>query len=190
MALVFLPESHRYLLDGRELVSVTRVLRVAGLYDDEWFTDESRDRGTRVHRACCRVDDGLPVIDPLAEPYLMAYARFKADMEPVWSHVESPVYDALLGYAGTMDRAGIVDGQLTVVDLKTGDIPPMVGPQTAAYRRCLLTPHEYQRAALQLRPDGRYRFERLTDRSDEAVFLAALTLWQWKQKHRTGASVQ
>jgi hypothetical protein len=183
MPLVFVRESHQYFMDDRELVSVTRVMGAAGMFKDEWFSAECRDRGARVHAACCRLDDGLPVTDPIAQPYVAAYLNFKTDLGPVWSHVESPVYDEVLGYAGTLDRAGVVGGQKYVIDLKTGEVPPSVGPQTAAYARCLLTPYEYTRAALQLRPDGVYRFERLTDRQDERVFLAALLLWQWKTRH-------
>ena len=85
-------------------------------------------------------------------PFMEAYRTFLRDMEPVWSRTEAVVHDPVYGYAGTLDRAGLVQGVPVVVDIKSGEVPPSVGPQTAAYRRCLADAHRWQRACLQLRP--------------------------------------
>lgn len=183
MALVLFPETHTYQYDGRLFVGVTAVLTALGLRNSAWDTDEAQERGTRVHQACCRLDEGREVQDDLALPYMPAYERFRAECRPAWTHLEAPVCDPTLEYAGTVDRAGLVNGRTYVVDIKTGQVPASVALQTAAYARCLLAPIPYRRASLALRVDGVYRFDELTDRNDEGLFLAALALYRWKEKH-------
>jgi hypothetical protein len=179
--------AHRYALsDGRELPSVTTILKAQGLIDDTWFTDTARLRGDFVHLACRMLDDdelNEATVDEAIRPYLDAYRAFVRTAKPEWTYIEHRVFDAVLGYAGTLDRAGVVGGHRLLVDLKSGGIYPSVGPQTAAYRRCLPEPHTWKRAALQLKEDGSYVLHQLTDRSDEDTFLAALRLHQWKQRH-------
>lgn len=178
-------EQHRYFAGTRELPSVTTVLREAGLIDTTFYTEDARDRGTTVHLAIQALDEGHGThVDPEIAPYVAAYQRFCELTRPVWSHIEHRIADEALGYAGTLDRAGALAGAKTVVDVKTGTVPPWVGLQTAAYRRCLPEPHTWRRAALQLKADGSFSLHDLTDRRDEAVFLAALTLVQWKKGAR------
>lgn len=183
----FIAAEHRYLLDGdRELPSVTAILKDAGLVDDDWFTEASRMRGEYVHLACRMLDDdelAEESIDPAIQPYLDAYRKFLNVAKPEWIYVEHRVFDPVLGYAGTLDRAGAVYGDKYLIDLKSGGMPPSTGPQTAAYRRCLPQPHTWKRAALQLKDDGTFKLHPLTDRADEAVFTSALTLWQWKRRY-------
>lgn len=182
--LEFFPVEHKYVYDGRELPNVTRILDRAGCIDKFGFTDECRARGTYVHQATALLDRGEDVVTlEHYAPYIVAYRSFLRHMEPVWSRTEHAVCDPVYGYAGTLDRAGMVQGQPVVVDIKTGEVPASVGPQTAAYRRCLADAHRWQRYCLQLRPDGDYRWLPLADRHDESVFLAALTLYQWREKH-------
>lgn len=187
MSVEFQADAHRYLLDGQEVPNVTRILKAAGLIDARWFTDAAAQRGTDVHAACALMDDdgALPeTFPPHIRGYCEGYAAFLRHVVPQWFHVETVVSDATLGYAGTLDRAGLVHGKPVVVDLKTGDVPPWAGVQTAAYRRCLAEPHTWGRAALQLTPNGRWSLIELTDRQDEAVFLAALTIYRWQHAHR------
>ncbi len=39
-ALSFDPETHQYWVDGEKVLSVTQVLKAAGLVDDRWYTIE------------------------------------------------------------------------------------------------------------------------------------------------------
>jgi hypothetical protein len=180
--------THIYTAGERELPSVTRILDDGGCVDHFGFTEETRARGSYVHDATLAIDRGDWLHDVPAEyePYLTAYRRFVREMEPTWSRSEEIVADLINGYAGTLDRAGMVQGQPVLVDIKTGEVPPSVGPQTAAYLRCLSDAHRWQRYCLQLRPDGLYRWLPLSDRADATVFLAALTLYRWKQRYRVG----
>lgn len=179
----FDPAAHRYWLDGTELVSVTRALKDAGLVNADWFSEAARLRGTHVHEACAMLDDGeLESVDPSYAPYVAAYESFLRDAKPEWAFIEHRVCDPRLGYAGTLDRAGFLNGRWALIDLKTGGEATWHGPQTAAYAR--LVPHgsglKPDRFALYLRGDGTYRLCPLTERKDEAVFLAALTLSQFR----------
>lgn len=184
----FYPDEHKYVLDGtRVLPNVTRILDASGLVDHFGHTDDTRERGRFVHRVTQQLDANPAKaldIDYRYEPYVTAYRAFVRHMQPEWSQSERVVFDATYGYAGTLDRAGLVQGVPVIVDIKTGEVPPSVGPQTAAYRRCLHDAHRWQRACLQLRPDGQFRWLSLADRTDDGVFLAALTLYQWREKHR------
>ena len=187
-ALAFVASEHRYYLDDRELPGVTRVLEAAGLIDSTWFTEEARTRGTYVHAATHYLDDGdlaEESLDRRLIGYIDAYRRFLDLMQPAWTHREHRVCDPLLGYAGTLDRAGCLQrtGIKVVLDIKTGQLPPHVGLQTAAYRRCLPEPYTYKRLALQLKGDGTFSLHDLIDRRDEQRFLNALDLWHWKQEH-------
>jgi hypothetical protein len=181
-----LDASHRYWLDGRELISVTTALRRAGLVDAAWFTPEATLRGTYVHEACALIDDdALGSFDPALSAYLAAYETFLRDVQPEWAYIEHRVCDVARGYAGTLDRVGFVQGKWALVDLKTGIDQPWHGPQTAAYAR--LMPHatglKPERFALYLRSDATYRLEPFKDRNDENVFFAALTLAQFRSEH-------
>lgn len=187
-ALTFDEVAHRYFLAGRELPSVTTVLKDAGRIDATWFTEDSRQRGSYVHQAAHYLDqDDLAEesVDPRYAGYVQAYRRFLTWARPVWTFVEHRVCDETYGYAGTLDRAGCLqhDGRHYIVDIKSCVRPASVGIQTAAYRRCLPDPHTWRRAALVLKDDGNFVFEELTDRRDEARFLADLERWYWKREY-------
>lgn len=182
--LQFDPVRHTYHLGDRALPSVTTVLKAVGLIDDTWFTEQARQRGTYVHMATHYVDEddlAEESVDPRYLGYLHAYRRFLETTRPSWEYIEHRICDPIAGYAGTLDRAGLVNGRRMLVDIKTGTFAT-AGLQTAAYRRCLPEPHTWGRAALKLNADGAFTFNDLTDRRDEARFLAALTVWQVRQE--------
>lgn len=179
----FDPVEHKYLLADRELPSVTTILRDAQLVDDTWFTEEARLRGTAVHAAIERLHQQRPFFDVNADyrGFVEAYLAFLASSQFTWAASEVRVYDEARGYAGTIDLLGALPGHPKVlIDIKTGHVPPTVGPQTYAYARCLETFHE--RYALHLSFDGQFRLTPLRDwRNDEADFLAALRLYVRKR---------
>lgn len=183
----FDPVAHRYWLGARELPSVTRVLSDVGVIDETWFTPEVAERGTFVHEACELIDLGQldeATLDDRLLGYVAAYRTFLHYAAPCWSHIEHQVVDPVRGYAGRLDRAGSWDGVVRgVLDLKTGEPQAWVALQLAAYRRLLPEPHTWRRFALWLRPDGSYRLLEHTDRTDEAVFLAALQVTTWQMLH-------
>ncbi len=179
-----LDAEHKYWLGEKELISVTTALKEAGLIDTTWFTPEAAERGTAVHLACEQMDLGTLNYRPISSEhlgFLDAYARFFAEAKPVWSTVEEQVCDATVGYAGTLDRSGLLNGVWTVLDIKTGPPAPWHGLQLAAYARIL--GRRPQRFDLYLAADGTYRLEPQRTRTDEANFLAALAVAQFRRQH-------
>ncbi len=184
-ALRFDEAAHRYTLDGRELVSVTQALTEAGFINTQWYTEDAAMRGTYVHAAVALhaagnlAEDSL---DPILRPYFDAYLSFRLESGFVVAACEERVCDEAAGYAGTLDLRGQFPDQsgVDVIDIKTGSIPPWVGYQTAAYARLVIGAPK-RRWALNLRADGTYRLEPLKVRTDERVFLAALTVAQAKR---------
>jgi hypothetical protein len=185
----FDPVHHRYWLGTRELLAVTAILQTAGLVDATWFTAASRARGAAIHRWAEAFDRGeaVPALEPGYEPYLEAYRRFRHDARPVWHGLEQSVADYALGYAGTLDRWGTLQGEPVVVDLKTSAIPSWAPLQLVAYARldfgaCCVV--RRRRLVVQLRPTGRYairEYPLVNFGRDERVFLAALAVAQWKR---------
>lgn len=184
--LTFEPVAHRYRLGSRELISVTQALSEAGLVDNAWYTAAAALRGTALHAAVqTYLSTGEVPTDDGLKPFFDAYLNFQLDSGFITKTCEERVCDPLLGYAGTLDLRGrfarydASGDSSDLIDIKTGHVPEWVGYQTAAYAR--LFPQVRRRWVLNLRADGTYRIESLSKRTDERVFLAALTVAQVKR---------
>ena len=118
-------KTHTYTTDdGTILPSVTEITRFLA-YDykssQPWIAKAAAERGTRVHEACMLIDYGEePEEDQEISGYLKAYRRFLQDYSPDWKLIEYSLGSKVLGYAGTMDRYGILNGKVAIIDLKTG----------------------------------------------------------------------
>lgn len=179
-------EAHIYCLDGKPLPSVTTVLRGVGLIDTAHFSDAARLRGQYVHAAIALDHDGAlddEALDSGLAPYVEAWRACKRDMGLTVLSYESMVVDAERGYAGTYDLiARESDNPLVppvLIDIKTGEPQDWVRYQVAAYCRAAKTPEMpvLRRASVWVKDDGTYRVDFYTGRQDEAIFLAALTLY-------------
>lgn len=182
--LVFDEQSHSYTLDGRVLPSVTTVIKDNGLGDDFAAVDaatleHARQRGTAVHAALHYLDEGTldeTTVDPIVAPYVVAWQRFKAERGVLITEMEQRFADAVYGFAGTVDRIAIIDGLITVIDVKTGSVTG-ANFQTAAYAHLagLTRP---ARMAVQLHPERRipYSVHPYGDLRDWRIFRAALEL--------------
>lgn len=166
----FDPESHIYLVDGvREVPSVTTIL---GLITDSEYKkvnpsvlEAAAKRGSLVHEYCQLYDYGaLPEEDEYGLfGYVRAYADFVRDYRCKWEQVETPVYSAM-GFAGTLDRAGLVEGKQAIVDIKTIANPTKISKfvvcmQTTAYaiaREDTFGAPTYKRYAVYLKESGEY----------------------------------
>jgi len=191
--LVFDPALHRYSMGGRVLPSVTAILRVAGLVDATWFTDDARERGSYVHLASQYIAEGdgvdMASIEPELAGYVAAYSTYEAEHHPRWTHIEHPVASRVYGYAGTVDRVGVLCGVDAVLDIKTGGRVAATRLQLAAYAQAMReeTGKLYRRYALYLSATGGYRLEDL-DREphlyqlDLNAFLSALTIVRWRER--------
>ena len=109
--------------------------------------------------------------------------------------VEATAWSNAHGYAGTFDGLHIIDGQLTLVDLKTSkDVYPDYALQLAAYRFAdsILFPDgteipmpDIQRCQIWHAPkEGAWKIVDIRADYDEfQAFLAALNIYKWKQDH-------
>lgn len=200
-ALQFDPATHRYTHAGRELVSVTTVLKLAGLVHTDWYTDTGRMRGTLVHQALEFDDlgelDGA-TLDALLVPYVQAWRRFRAESGFLVVEVdgvpgvEVRLAHASRGFAGTLDRVGVLNGRLTIVDIKSGAPQPWIALQLAGYAELLRAGGNFldpvariQRVGVFVTADGGYKVQTYTDRDDFDVFDAALAVAQWRRRNDT-----
>lgn len=187
LGVTFEPETHTYRLeDGREIPSVTHILRFMNVdiseFADRNARDRAAERGKRIHEACMIYDyEGEATVEPDIAPYLNSYAAFIADYCPTWEGIEVPVASVLLSgadggfFAGTVDRFGMIDGERVVLDIKTGTSRAYSSyiAQAAAYSWALS--HSNIRfksdkiAYLILKPDG-YTFKTFKRGEQEFVW--------------------
>ena len=173
----FDPEQHIYTVDGVQLPSVTEVCRFLA-YDyksaQPWLAEAAARRGTAVHEACALIDYGeIPEETPEIAGYLKAYRRFLADYAPEWELIEHPMGHTKLGFAGTLDRYGVIDGETAIVDIKTGQLhDAALSAQLTGYKcllyldpLCFTTQALY---ALKLSNDSTYELRRVEE-SDELL---------------------
>ena len=163
-------EAHHKYYDGDiELPSVTTITRfcsydsINGRGSDPFY----RERGTKIHELCADYDftDELPQGTGV-DGYLKAYADFKRDYRiKDWLYVEYMIGSAKLGFAGTIDRVGVLDGKLIMPDIKTSSKLNKVA-LTAQLTGYLLAWNELapinlfdpELYAIQLAKNGTYRF--------------------------------
>ncbi|HZO11964.1 MAG TPA: hypothetical protein VFB62_01860, partial [Polyangiaceae bacterium] len=156
---------HRYTVAGERWPSVTEVLDPLLELDGipRAVLKAAAAFGTHVHMACDLFDKGVldePALDPHLAPYLAAWKIFLRDTGAVVDASEVRVAHEKLRYAGTLDKAmhwkkrGRV--RSVQLDIKSGEVPRTVGPQTAAYAQA--HPFKFdERYVLQLRGDASYR---------------------------------
>ena len=124
MGLEFVEDGHRYFYEGKEIPSVSEILRFISreVYKeaDKTAMDFAADRGTRVHAACAELDErGSAVVDEDITGYVSAYANFLNDHRVKWEKIEEPRLGINEEYAGTIDRYGVLDDRPALLDIKT-----------------------------------------------------------------------
>lgn len=197
MTLTFDEASHTYRYDGRVVPSVTQLLDK--LHDfsgvPEAILTAAKERGTYVHQMCEMFDRDeldIPRVPEQYLGYLNAWEAFTVEYGPVWAGIEDRGYSRHFGYAGTMDRRGTLPRMFSpsvrwILDIKTSiDAHPVWGMQTAAYRQ-ITAEQDMQyalarRATVQLRADGRFKFNTWDDPDDWPAFQALITLSNWSHK--------
>lgn len=199
--ITFFPDEHKYIVDGKEVPSVTTILNY--MSDVEYgkipqaTLDQAARRGTLVHEYTELIDcDALPdEIEYEVVGYLKAYKAFLRDYKPDWLLIEAPVYSEA-GFAGTVDRFGYIDGEWCVLDIKTVSSPTKmqkftVSAQTQAYEIGIEETYNYiteGRYALYLASDGEYNLVNLWKYDDKysydsfKTFFRCLELYQEIQR--------
>lgn len=192
--LKFYDEGHVYEYDGVVIPSVSELLRFLSreVYGDiDKFTlDHAAERGTAVHAATEELDKtgSVEVPDDCAG-YIEAYARFRKEHKADWLYIEKPIAHPGFLFAGTIDRAGEVDGTPAILDIKTTATvkKSLVKAQLNGYK--LLTEtigfKPVKLFCLQLLKTGKYRLYEAT--IDNTEFMACLNLHRaMTRKHKRG----
>lgn len=164
MKIEFDAEKHEYTVGGVKIPSVSDIL--APLNAERYgninamVLQEAARKGTAVHEATEQIDYGLdPEENPEIEGYLEAYYSFLFDHYCDWKMIEQPVAFCRAEnepplYCGTVDRFGVVDDDLAVVDIKTYASMTTEAQMTAASQLAL-----YRDAILDGDPENRGRFQ-------------------------------
>jgi hypothetical protein len=160
---------------GVQLPSVTQLLRRAGLVDDTWYTQASRDRGRLVHQLTADLDLGVRELEEIERPwhgYVAAYQKAcRALQQPSWNEIEVPRFHRELRFCGTPDRHGFIFGAASVLEIKSGADEPAHVFQTAL--QCLLVAEDYhlppealKRYTLYLQANGRFTVDEHVNATD------------------------
>lgn len=196
--------THTYTLDGVELPSVTHIIRYLAVDKannaDMNMALIARERGSAVHEATVMYDYSGEIPDDFpAEyaPYLEAYVQFCRDYKPQWTLIEHAMGSNAyyMGYAGTLDRFGLIDGEYAILDIKTSykvDMPSL-SAQLAAYMSLLYKEYskEYPPAkwdailekglnlyGLQLMRNGKYRLYKCDESVGDILFQSCLKVYR------------
>jgi len=157
--LQFFEDKHIYKLNGMPLVSVTKILQMAGLADFSKIPFErleaSRKFGQAVHRACELFDKGTldeRSLDTNLWPYLDGWVACKKEYKWDFVAIEQPIISTIYRVAGTPDRISKSDKR--------------------------------HRLAVLLGPEGTYKVTEYTNKGDWQVFLAALSVVNYKIRNK------
>ena len=122
--LEFDEQKHKYSVNGKVIPSVSEIIgpiTYSNFRVQQNVVDQAAHRGTMAHSLTALYDLGVLEDESSLSPdeafYLKAWRDFCHDYKPDWQYIELPL--ACRTFAGTVDRIGIIDGQLAIVDIKT-----------------------------------------------------------------------
>lgn len=122
--LEFDEQKHEYNVLGTKLPSVTEIigpLTYTKYKIDAGVIEQAAHKGAMTHELTAAFDRG-DLEDDSSIPadgamYYKAWKDFCHDYQVEWKYIELPL--ACASFAGTVDRIGMIDGKLVVVDIKT-----------------------------------------------------------------------
>jgi hypothetical protein len=186
MKIDFNAEKHEYKINGKDVPSVTQVLSLAGEFKNinKEILSKAARFGTAVHKATELYDLGtlnLEKLDPALMPYLEAWKKFLVETNFKVRDIEYMVGTSQ-GYAGTIDRIGYFNDELTILDIKSGSTLPRTTPlQLSAYAAAYNETHNdwiKQRISVHLKP-LKYSIKRYSNIADFTMFLNFLSVYKW-----------
>lgn len=168
--------AHEYLsVDSGEVYPhITGMLQTTGWVDAKWYTAESRDRGSAVHRLTTDFDLGaigredLPLVNSIYKGWLMAHVSAMDIIRPTWDMIETPMVHSVHHYGGRLDRGGMVYKAFSVVELKSGGPEKAHAIQLAlqailASEKVNLPAETIPRYGLYLKSNGKFKLELFPD---------------------------
>jgi hypothetical protein len=152
---------------------------------------DSSERGTRVHKACedlANGDDAVCMEEEL--PCVVGFVNWFNKHQPEIIETELFVISKYYGFAGTVDLVCKIDGELWIIDLKTGSTQPSHGLQLKAYQQAYseMTGLEGRMGVLRLTDKTKQGYSRVKE-YDEPLFAVLIhkhvfDWWQKKKKVR------
>lgn len=173
----FEADTHSYFLGAKRLPSITQLLDLGQIVSGAaYFTEASRNRGTEVHRLCQDYDLGALDITTLESPfrgYACGYVAACQALKPEWDEdgIEVADHHPDLGFAGRIDRTGLVFGRRTVCEIKSA-VKAKHHPTQTALQAILkaywwkLPPEMVQRLCVYVKHTGRWAVETHDDPRD------------------------
>ena len=187
MSLV-LTADHRYILDGRELPSVTHVINgvMPPRECDPWYLS----RGSALHAAIHLEAAGTldhETLDPAYLRKFTAFERFRAEVKPEFIVLEEQLASKRYNFAGTVDAVARIGEYHAIIDWKSS-IQPTVDLQLGGYSILLCENcRPVRRAvAVELKNDGTFGMRPLAESElakAERIFLATLSVYGWMRKN-------
>jgi hypothetical protein len=186
--LTFDETKHEYKLNGLIIPSVTKIIGEIFPISDfisKELLEQKADLGKKVHKTIELNDSGnldVGTLHPLLRKYLDNWIKFKCDYNFTPMDIELQLSHPLYKYAGRVDQVGLIDKDLTVLDIKSGAVQKTHSIQTAAYQslyeinKCKVK----RRMAVYLSPDN-YKIEEHKNKNDISVFHASLTIYNYKK---------
>jgi len=196
--IIFHEEPHAYIVDGERRISVTQVLKLAGMTNcapvDPRVLAEKALLGTDVHKATELLDKKEPWKDKLAHVagYVSGWKKFKREFGIKVLAREEMYFHPALNYATRIDLFADSNRGRGIFQIKaTAEVGPEVAIQTAAEEHAVnwsmkldgklqrLSMSSPNRWAIQLFPDGTWKPHRFERPTDFKVFCSALTVAKW-----------
>jgi hypothetical protein len=149
---------------------------------------EAQEKGKAIHAMAEQFFNGnLPAsVEKYLQPYYNALVRWSEKYKPSKTLTEYYLVSNRHGYAGTADLiCRLKDGNLWIIDLKTGGKSIDHGLQLAAYRYAYqeMTGVRAKTACLYLTDKTKRGWSWKEYKEPVGVFLAAKKLFDWQIKH-------
>jgi hypothetical protein len=168
--------NHEYidLETGAVLPHITGMLERTGWIDDTWYTEESSERGTAVHRLTADYDLGALDVESCVSRYrgyLLGHVAAMGILRPEIVAVEEPIINPIQKWGGRPDRVIVVRKLRGVLEIKTGIEARSHQIQTALQAilegfECGIPAEGLSRQALYLKDKGKFKLLEHRDRRD------------------------
>ena len=146
----------------------------------EFFTKESAERGTAVHKACELMYQGtldMATVDERIRARVGQFRSFLDTIKPDFLLSEERLYSKAYRFAGTIDSLVRIDGKNAIVEIKTGRPGLAAQLQTAAHK--ILVEEEMgiqveRRYTLELSGKGNFKLSLCAEDYDVQMFIHAV----------------
>lgn len=185
-------ERHEYRIDGIVVPSVTQILKANGLNDFSMVNPDilfrAKQFGLAVHKGCELHDlktlDRDSLCDPLV-PYITQWQRFIINFKVQILDIERRFWSTKYRFGGCLDRVALINGKLTLVDIKTTtSISPTTAIQVMGYKILYDEGRKFKdkikaRMCVCLK-EKKFVIQEYRDARDEQIFMSCLTVANYK----------